>query len=179
MRRLGNQKTCGQKRVLNSLINKEHIRQNILLQLREDYENAIRSAATAHEAATNEESKAENKYDTRGLEASYLAEGQSRRVGELEEELAIYEKLEFAQFTETSKIRLTALVTLQDSMDSKRYFFIGPLSGGLKVAFDCFECSVVTAKAPLGQALIGKCVGDEIVITATGVQSCYDIVGVC
>ena len=31
--------------------------------------------------ATNEENKAEDKYDTRGLEASYLAHGQSKAAG--------------------------------------------------------------------------------------------------
>ena len=38
------------------------------------------------EAATNEESKAENKYDTRGLEASYMAQAQSLRVSELKKD---------------------------------------------------------------------------------------------
>ena len=36
------------------------------------------------EEATDEQSKAENKYDTRGLEASYLARGQSRQARETE-----------------------------------------------------------------------------------------------
>jgi transcription elongation GreA/GreB family factor len=163
------------------LINKEHIRQGILSQLRVDYENAVRSANTAHEAATNEESKAENKYDTRGLEASYLAEGQSRRVAEIEEEVAVYEKLEFTHFTGQAKIRLTALVTLQegDNENTTRCLFIGPCSGGLKVVLDRLDCLVVTAKAPLGKALIGRYVGDEITINSSGSMVYYDIVDVC
>ncbi|UZE95287.1 GreA/GreB family elongation factor [Alkalimarinus alittae] len=164
------------------MIIKETIRQGILRQLRTDYENAIRSASAAHEAATNEESKAENKYDTRGLEASYLAEGQSRRVTELEEEIAVYEKLELADFTEASPIRLTALVVLEDNKESRQLFFVGPLSGGLKVVILESglkgECLVVTAKAPLGSALIGKRVGDEVVINIAGNTACYDIIDV-
>ena len=45
----------------------------------------IRAAAQAtHAAATHPDAKAENKYDTRGLEASYLAGAQQERVAELE-----------------------------------------------------------------------------------------------
>ena len=43
-------------------------------------EVAVRAAQTAHETATHEENGAEKMYDTLGLEAAYLAAGQSRRV---------------------------------------------------------------------------------------------------
>jgi hypothetical protein len=42
------------------------------------------SARAAHQAATHEESKAEDRHDTFAIEASYLAAGQSARVMELE-----------------------------------------------------------------------------------------------
>src|SRR5690606_28022446 len=45
------------------------------------------AAAATHDAATNEESKPENQYDTRALEASYLADAQAKRVMEMEEVL--------------------------------------------------------------------------------------------
>lgn len=160
------------------MINKENIRKRILRQLREDYQNAIKSAADAHDAATNEESKAENKYDTRGLEASYLAEGQSRRVAELEQAVAIYEKLELAGFSDESPIRLTALVTLEDMQGECKRLFIGPISGGMKVVLDEVEYLVVTPKAPLGGTLIGKFVGDEVTIGTSGSTTHYDIVAV-
>lgn len=148
-------------------------------QLRDNYDCAIKSAAAAHDAATNEESKAENKYDTRGLEASYLAEGQSRRVAELEQAVATYEQLELAEFTDASSIRLTALVTLEDAQEQCKCFFIGPLSGGLKVAQGDIECMVVTPEAPLGKTLIGKFVGEEIMLDIAGSKVYYSIVDIC
>lgn len=160
------------------MINKESVRKDILRQLRDDYENAIQSAADAHDAATNEESKAENKYDTRGLEASYLAEGQSRRVAELEQAIAMYEKLEIAEFTGESPIRLTALVTLEDSLEHCKRLFIGPVSGGMKVVLGELEYMVVTPKAPLGRSLIGKRVGEEVTISAAGCTTHYDIIDI-
>lgn len=160
------------------MINKEQLRQGILQQLRADYDNAIRSASDAHDAATNDESKAENKYDTRGLEASYLAEGQSRRVAGLEQAIVIYQKLEFAEFTEASTIRLTALVTLEDAKEQRKRIFIGPVSGGLSFVIDENEYMVITPKAPLGGCLIGKRIGDEVTVVAAGCTTHYDIIDI-
>ena len=41
------------------------------------------AALDAHAAATDPGSKAEGKYDTRSLEASYLARGQAQQVAEM------------------------------------------------------------------------------------------------
>jgi len=160
------------------LIDKEIIRHAILTQLSTDHQNAVLAANTAHAAATNEESKAENKYDTRGVEASYLAEGQSRRVAELEASIAAYEGLHLSEFDENTKIRLTALVTLVDSDDNNRCLFVGPDGGGLVLALSTGECIVVTPMAPLGKALIGKYVGDEVVINAAGQTTNYEILSI-
>jgi len=160
------------------LIDKEEIRQVILTQLSTDHKNAVIAANTAHADATNEESKAENKYDTRGVEASYLAEGQSRRVAELEASIAAYEGLHLSGFDENTKIRLTALVSLVDSDNNSRCLFVGPDGGGLVVALSTGECIVVTPMAPLGKALIGKYVGDDVVIKAAGQITTYEIISV-
>lgn len=160
-------------------MNKEHIRQSILCQLRAAFDNATLAASAAHEAATNEESKAENKYDTRGLEASYLAEGQSRRVTELEQEISVYEKLEMADFSESSPIRLTAWVDLESSEGHRQSVFIGPTSGGLKLTLEEGDGLVVTANAPLGKVLLGKSVGDDVVIQPSGYTTYYEIIDVC
>ena len=45
----------------------------VLERLAEDLLQAEQAAQTAHETATHEENIAENKYDTLGLEAAYLA----------------------------------------------------------------------------------------------------------
>ncbi len=160
------------------MIDKEIIRQTILTQLSKDHNNAVLAANTAHAAATNEESKAENKYDTRGVEASYLAEGQSRRVADLDVAIAAYEGLPLYEFDENTPIRLTALVTLVDSDDNNRCLFVGPDGGGLVLALTTGECIVVTPMAPLGKALIGKVVGDEVVIKAANQTTSYEIISV-
>ena len=52
-----------------------------------------RAAKASHAEATAEENRAENKYDTRGLEASYLATGQANKVLELEAAIEAFSDL--------------------------------------------------------------------------------------
>ncbi len=49
------------------------LRQQVLERLAEDLLEVEEAVRVAHEAATHEENIAENKYDTLGLEAAYLA----------------------------------------------------------------------------------------------------------
>ena len=68
-------------------MNKPDLLRAILESLAVELETAVREAKAASDAATDPDSRAENKYDTRALESSYLARGQARRVTELQESL--------------------------------------------------------------------------------------------
>src|SRR5512136_295147 len=72
-----------------------------------------KAARASHAEATHESSKAENKYDTRGLEAAYLARGQSRQAKELLDSINVYESLTTRDFASHDPIDLTALVLKQ------------------------------------------------------------------
>ena len=60
-------------------------------ELRAQLLRLTQAAQEAHAAATDAGSKAESKYDTRNLEASYLASGQAKQVDELAEALRLFE----------------------------------------------------------------------------------------
>ena len=62
---------------------KQALLTEIRAELRAALERLSRAASEAHAAATDPGSKAEGKYDTRSLEASYLAAGQAKQVEEL------------------------------------------------------------------------------------------------
>ena len=68
-------------------MNKTVVHRLLLEKLEVDLDVLQRAAQTAYEAATHEENVAENKYDTLGLEASYLATGQARRVEQIRQSL--------------------------------------------------------------------------------------------
>lgn len=56
-------------------MDKRALIKKIVAQLEAELALLTKAARSAHAEATHESSKAENKYDTRGLEASYLARG--------------------------------------------------------------------------------------------------------
>src|SRR6476661_330553 len=118
--------------------------------------NVLEKAARAsHAEATHESSKAESKYDTRGLEAAYLAGGQARQAKEILDSIQIYESLAVKDFAPDEQIDLTALVEL-DFDGAQSVYFIGPRNGGLEIEFDRKEITVITPQSPLGQNLMGK-----------------------
>ena len=78
---------------LSARMNKRAIIKKIIVRLKEELQVYFRAAQFSRAEATHESSKAESKYDTRGLEASYLARGQSRQAAEIEAAIAEFEKL--------------------------------------------------------------------------------------
>ena len=142
-------------------LDKPALRAAILAALREEQERQARAAADAHEEATSEESRPENKWDTHSQEAAYLAEGQSRQVQEAAEAIGLFAALPLPAFAPADPVALGALVTLDSGGNVARYL-LGPRAGGLTVATAEGEVMVLTPQSPLGRQLLGRRVGDEI-----------------
>ena len=155
-------------------MNKSALQQQIIATLEADREVAKAVLAATHEAATHAESKAENKYDTRGLEASYLAAGQSRRVEEIRRALAAWRTLQMRPYDDDQGIQLGALIHLADAQDRRQCLMLGPDGAGLKLQLAGQEVLLITAQAPLGQQLLGRGPGDEVRLG----QTPWRIVGV-
>lgn len=160
-------------------MNKERILQRLIASLAADLDILSNAANAAHAAATHEECIADNRYDTLGLEASYVAQGQANRAQEIKRALETYRKLELRFFAADAGIRLTALVTLEADDGSTRTVFLGPEAGGLKIEEDGEEIIVITPGSPLGRALLGKNVGDRVELPAGSTGKAYEIVEVC
>ncbi len=158
-------------------MNKANLVQIIIQQLEEKLQVAHVSTQRAIDAATDEETIPEHKYDTLALEASYLAHGQAMRVQESEEELRQYRSLALRDFTDIP-VGIGAYVVLEDENGNEKCFFIGPCSGGLTVNWQGNEVFVLTAKSPLGRALKGKEEGDEVIVEIGDKTTCYEVVTV-
>ena len=141
-------------------MNKRAIIQKITAKLVSELEVYFRAAQFSRAEATHESNKAENKYDTRGLEASYLARGQSKQAAELEVAIAEYEKLGARKFADGDAIAVGALVELEHGGENS-FYFLGPRAGGTEVVHDRKEILVITPQSPLGEQLIGKKQGDQ------------------
>jgi transcription elongation GreA/GreB family factor len=159
-----------ERRFLN--LDKKGLHQEALFQLRERLQVLVAAAFEAREASINPESKAENKYDTRGLEASYLAAGQSQRAAELKKALFHVERLSFdAQSGES--IRVGSLVHILIEEEEDKFYFLLPI-GGLNLGETETPVQALGAESPLARELIGKKAGDEFDFKNRG----YEILGV-
>ena len=116
-------------------MNKRAIIKKIIDRLTDELEIYFRAAKFSRAEATHESSKAESKYDTRGLEASYLARGQSKQAAEIEAAIAEFEKLPVRNFGAGEPIDLGALLELETGGE-KLFYFIGPRAGGTEILHD-------------------------------------------
>lgn len=156
-------------------MNKIDVLKAIIALLEVQYTTAVAAAKQAHSTATDEETVAENKYDTFALEASYLAHGQSQRVIDCENNLRNFNTLPIKHWGEEDAIKVGALVTLINHDDERRQYFIGPCCGGVKVNVANQDCMVISPQSTLGQTLIGKYCGDEVSIPVAGQLVLHDI----
>ncbi len=148
-------------------MNKKSLVEKIIARLAEEVESYARSARASQAEATDEQSKAENKYDTRGLEASYLAHGQSRQAAEIEEAIEQFRGLTVRGFSVKDAIDLGALVELE-SNGAGTLYFIGPRSGGTEIEHGGKAVLVITPQSPLGRQLIGAKLGNRLEIEIGG-----------
>lgn len=154
-------------------MNKKNLFEQLTLEIKKNLELAIAAAQHTYDAATHEDAKAENKYDTRGLEASYLAGAQAERVNDLRETLKVISSMAVRDFSNESKIALTALVEIA-SEEKNNWVLLLPMGGGQSVNFEQKQIQVVTPASPLGQKLVGRSIGDEIIVN----QRSYEILQV-
>lgn len=138
------------------------LQQRVCQRLEADLAMLLAAADVARQAATHEESKAENKYDTRGLEASYLAAGQSRRAEDIRRALAAWRALQMRAYDDANGIQLGALVCLTEAEERQQWLLLGPDGAGLKLEHEGLEIMLITAQAPLGRQLLGRGPGDEV-----------------
>lgn len=158
-------------------MNKRAIIKKITAKLAEELELYFRAAKYARAEATHEQNKAENKYDTRGLEASYLARGQSKQAAELEAAIVEFEKLDPRPLAAGAPIGLGALVELEHGGE-KTFYLLGPRAGGTEVLHDRKEILVITPQSPLGEQLLGKKAGDRPELNFGGAKQPANILGV-
>jgi len=148
--------------------------QKIIETLQSEMETYVRAAKFSHAEATAEENRAENKYDTRGLEASYLAAGQANKIVEIEESIAAFDALRERKFNEADGIDIGALVEI--SQDGERaHYFIGPSAGGIEIKTRGTEVLVITPHSPLGSQLKGAKQGAKIKINLAGRKQLVEI----
>jgi transcription elongation GreA/GreB family factor len=154
------------------VIDKAALRAELLQSLSGALEAARAAHAAAVAGAIDDEARPENDKDTRGLEQSYLARGQAQRVAELEAAVAETGKLDLRARGAADRVSSGTLVTVEEDGREHR-FFVASHGGGAVLAGGV---QVVTPASPLGKALVGRRVDDEIEVRLPGKLRSFVIV---
>jgi transcription elongation GreA/GreB family factor len=163
-------------KMLNDL-DKSKILNQLVIQVEGDLAVSQEAADVARDAAVNEESKSEDKHDTRSIEAGYLAGAQRKRVAELKELVNYLKILKVKSFSKNEAISATALVHLEVDGQSLVYFVL-PQGGGLKTQVNGSQIHTVTPQTPLGQALLGLKTGEIAVVQGKIATREYKIINI-
>jgi transcription elongation GreA/GreB family factor len=143
--------------------NKVSVINCIINALEKKLQQAVTAANQAHAAAVDDQSVAETQYDTLAIEASYLAEGQSKRVNEYHHAIEAFNTLKLGLTRGNNQyIKIGTLVQLSIENKPSDWFFISPAAGGLKIEAAQKWVTVITPHSPIGKALVGRKQGDDI-----------------
>lgn len=146
----------------------------LVSELERQIETLLRSAASAREGATHEDSRAENEYDTRGLESSYLAGAQAARAEKLRAEIAEVRRLPTRAWKKGEPIAPGALVELEDDGGKRGVYFLA-VGRGASLTVGGMSLQVLTPVSPLGRELSGKRAGDSVEIEVRGEGRGYTV----
>ncbi|MCF3651911.1 transcription elongation factor [Synoicihabitans lomoniglobus] len=139
----------------------------LIEKLEADRDLQTRAALLARDEATNEESRAENKYDTRGQEAAYLAEGQAKLAAELADAIRLYRSLELPATPPPAALKIGSVFTIE-RLGGPLHGLIGPRAGGTDFTVDDTTYTVITPSSPLGRAVLGRKAGDTVYLVQRG-----------
>jgi transcription elongation GreA/GreB family factor len=122
------------------------------------------SQTAAQEGATHEETRQEDPKDTRAIEAQYLARGLAERVESMRSDVALLAGLQLKEFGPDDGVEVTALVKLEGAHGAEAIYLLVPCAGGETLEVDGRTIRTLTPMSPLGQALIGRYVEDEVTL---------------
>ena len=138
------------------MTDKHRVIDALVTQLEESLTVAIESANNAHLDATHEQSKAETQYDSLGIEMAYLAEGQSKRIESIKNDIQRLTNLTLPVHHDA--VQVGHLVKLCDINKANQiiWVFILPVAGGHQITIDNVQIQTVTPSTPMAQLLLNK-----------------------
>ena len=153
---------------------KQELLSGLIGKMKEEMHNLESAAKANKDFATDQEFKAESKYDTRSLEASYLASAELSRVEDLKLEIQMLEEVDLKVSSKSKEICIGSLVELRHKEQERSYFLI-PTSGGTLLKVGDKTVLVVSVFSPLGDALLGLQAGAEFEVETPKETRAYQI----
>lgn len=149
------------------LPDKMAVRAHLIAALERALAAMTHSAEQTRSGVVHEDSRAEGDKDMRSTEQSYLARGQAMRAEELGEQAQRFATTPLVRFGHDDAIAPGALVQALVGKE-RRVFFLVLQGGGIELDVDGVKITVVTPASPVGRALLGLHVGDELELPGRG-----------
>lgn len=153
-------------------IDKKKIVEALIEKLNTELKELEGAARSARDLATSSESKSEGKYDTRAIEASYLAGAQSKRVEEIKMDIQMLEDLDVSSVS--SKLQLGSLALINCN-GQERFYFLSSTSGGSMLMIDNHPILVISVFSPIGDTALGLGVGESFEVETPKESREYEI----
>ena len=142
-----------------SIMNKPMILKALIAEREKELHRLLAANERASAGATDSESKAETKWDTCGLEASYLARGHAEQFKTLAAEVHNLRGFVASDYTDRP-IGVGALVEVEMGGEAMLFFLLH-CGGGIDLAVAGREVTVITPESPVGAALLDKQQGES------------------
>lgn len=140
-------------------MNKPALLRAVIAELENELVRQRTANAQASAGATDGEARAETKWDTCGLESSYLARGHAMQFKALAADLEELRTFMIPLFA-GRPAGVGALIEVELDKEKMTCFLL-PCAGGTEVDFDGRTVSVITPSSPIGAALLDKKKGER------------------
>jgi transcription elongation GreA/GreB family factor len=154
---------------------KNKIKKQLIELLESELLDIEEAAKSSREYAIQDDFKSEGKYDTRAIEASYMASAQSARVEELKLDLQMIKELEVNHTP--NHIELGALVLLEQN-DRDIWYFISSALGGTMLNIDNKIILVISVFSPVGSEALNLAVNDTFEVETPKENRLYLVKGI-
>jgi anti-sigma28 factor (negative regulator of flagellin synthesis) len=158
------------------VIDKKKIVNVLVEKLNTELKEVESAAKSTRDLATSSELKSEGKYDTRAIEASYLAGAQNKRVEEIKLDIQMLEDLS-EQIEGSTKLQLGSLGLIRCN-GQERLYFLSSTSGGSMLMIDNQPILVISVFSPIGDAALGLSAGESFEVETPKETRQYDVVQV-
>jgi transcription elongation GreA/GreB family factor len=139
------------------MLDKKLILEKLIENLRKELAEVESAANSTKNLATADDLKSEGKYDTRAIEASYLAGAQQKRVEEIKLDIQMLEEIEVQS---SPQLQMGSLALIEYNKQS-RYYFLTSTSGGTMLTIDGHPVLVISVFSPLGNEALGLKKGES------------------
>jgi len=156
------------------MFDKKIILDKLIENLKVELQEVEDAAKSSRDLATQDDLKSEGKYDTRAIEASYLAGAQLKRVEEIKIDIQMLEELEL---TQSPKLQMGSLAQLAHNGQS-RFYFLTTTSGGTMLEIEGETVLVISVFSPLGNGALGLVKGESFEIETPKELRIYEVLEV-